>query len=111
MKKIYVAISMSLFLAACAENPPAWWNPRNLQPGQTATATRPAAVTKRAVSANQTPVNMEREELIALPDEEYEEMSLTPLQDEEQENESGESSAQVTEEAQDTSLVPSILEE
>jgi len=104
---------MSLFLAACAGNPPAWWNPRNLQAGQTpASATaRTTSAANRTVPAKQATVQADREEIIALPDEGYEEMALTPLQDEEQENESGESSAQVTEEAEEPSLVPSVLDE
>ena len=106
---------MSVLVAACAGNPPAWWNPRNLQPGQTAGATTARATSAtgatRAASANREPVHMDREELIALPDEGYEEMAHTPLQDEEHEDESGESSAQVTQEAEESSLVPSVLAE
>jgi len=98
-------------LAACAGNPPAWWNPRNTQPGQTTTKPRTAATTGRSGTTLQEPVNMEAEELIAVPDEGYEEMALTPLQDEEQENESGESSAQVMQEPTEDLLVPSVLEE
>ena len=108
MKKTVLFILVSTFVTACAGNPPAWWNPRNVQPGQTSATQNKAANSVRPATSAQVPVNMYAEELISVPDEGYEEMQLTPLQDEEQENTTGESAAQVMEE---DSLTPSILEE
>ena len=108
MKKTVLFILVSVFVTACAGNPPAWWNPRNMQPGQTTASPDRTTKTVRPATSAEVPVNMDAEELISVPDEGYEEMQLTPIQDEEQENVSGESAAQLTEE--DT-LTPSILEE
>ena len=112
MKKVCVFILTSVFLSACAGNPPAWWNPRNIQPGQTSgqQSQRAVSAAPRGETSSKVPVNMNAEELISVPDEGYEEMALTPLQDEEQENTTGETSSQVMAE-EEASLVPSILSE
>lgn len=93
-------------LAACAGNPPAWWNPGNIYSSQgestSATPTAPARAT--------TPSQTTTEQTLNLPNEDYEEMALTPLQDEEGENDSGESSAQSIPELEDLLPPPSILD-
>ena len=102
---------MSAFLAACAGNPPAWWNPRSTQPGQTSAKSKVSVQPQRTRVAADELVNMDAEEDIAVADETYEEMALTPLQDEEQENATGETSAQIMEENNAELLTPSVLDE
>ena len=80
MERFSFVFLASLFLAACAGNPPAWWNPRG--------TLTPAATTQTATPRE--PVELD----LSLPDDAYEEMTLTPLQDEEGEDLSGEASAQ-----------------
>lgn len=107
MKKCFIILLGGLWLAACAGNPPAWWNPagRSYEP-------KAAPKTVRPVVQTRSPQPMEELD-ISLQDETYEEMTLTPLQDEEGENESGDSSAQSIVPAEDESFLPppSILEE
>ena len=110
MKKIIVFVLGSVFLSACAGNPPAWWNPRQAGNAQTQTGKSASAAAAGRTQPAATSIDMEAEELIAVPDEGFEEMALTPLQDEEQENDSGESAAQVMEN-ESAQLVPSILNE
>ena len=85
MKQISVCL-LAFLLAACAGNPPAWWNPNN----------RYGSVEQNEAQRTvvpQTPVVME-ESLDPLPDRSYEEEVITPLPDEENENDTGSSSAQ-----------------
>jgi hypothetical protein len=98
MKKVIFSLFVLSFLTACAGNPPAWWNPGNVysnmgrqnvstekqqrsQPTQEDTSFKEAEETPSEVS-------------ISVADESYEEMALAPLQDEENEEVNGESSAQ-----------------
>ena len=98
MKKLIFSLFILSFLTACAGNPPAWWNPGNVysnmgrqnvstekqqrsQPTQEDTSFKEAEETPSEVS-------------ISVADESYEEMALAPLQDEENEEVNGESSAQ-----------------
>ena len=106
MQKVLGFIFSVILLGACAEVP-AWWNPRGttaetpkVAPAATRTQTQPAA--EPAVEMN-----------LALQEETYEEMTLTPLQDEEEENASGDASSQsvVPPEDEDGLPSPSILEE
>ncbi len=112
MKKNIVCLLLGCVLtAACAGNPPAWWNPGNVYSSGTASA-QPAPAQNTAVAApapEEMPIPQE-ESIAPLPDESYEEMILTPLQDEETENASGESSAQSA--PAETGLLPppSVLE-
>ena len=104
-KQIGISVAL-LFLAACAEIP-AWWNPRGMT-GKTqapaATSTTPAETSARTPSE---PVELD----LSLQDETYEEMTITPLQDEEEENDSGDASAQSVVPPEDELPAPSILEE
>ena len=104
-KQIGISVAL-LFLAACAEIP-AWWNPRGTT-GNTqttaATSTAPAETSARTPSE---PVELD----LSLQDETYEEMTITPLQDEEEENDSGDASAQSVVPPEDDLPAPSILEE
>lgn len=114
MKKNILFLAAScLFAGACAGNPPAWWNPGNAYSSEA-----PARLSSGAVSsvrpsapAAQEEEFVPREESITpLPDESYEEMILTPLQDEETENVSGESSAQSVPSSSSVLPPPSVLE-
>lgn len=110
MKKIISFLFLSCFLTACVGNPPAWWNPSQSYTTQTQKAASSAKTPVQSQRVTVTPVNMEAEELISVPDEGYEEMPLTPIQDEEQEDASGESSAQVIESDEETDVsMPSVL--
>lgn len=74
MKRLLMMGLVSVFMGACAGNPPAWWNPRQMQaqPAAAPAAEQTAAdTTERAVPAD---------EKILLQDESYEEMALTPLE-------------------------------
>ena len=117
MKKTVFSLAVfSLLAAACAGNPPAWWNPgnayssgsRSVRPVQQAASSGNIAVSAPA----QEEMVIPQEEAIStpLPDESYEEMILTPLQDEETENASGESSAQSAPSETGQLPPPSVLE-
>ena len=107
MKKLGCILIGSLWIGGCAGTPPAWWTPNNTYP-TTQVRIEPDSV---SVAAPQKPAPVVKEETLALQDEAYEEMVLTPLQDEEQENDSGESSTQtVVPPADDGLPPPSILE-
>ncbi len=92
-------------LAACAGNPPAWWNPGNIYSSQGESTSATPTVLTRPADSSQTPT----EQTLDLPNEDYEEMALTPLQDEEGENDSGEASAQSIPELEELLPPPSIL--
>ena len=118
MKKNLLSLAVfSLLLAACAGNPPAWWNPSNSysSSGQSARP-RPAQaassgnITVSAPAQEETFIPQEEAISIPLPDESYEEMILTPLQDEETENASGEASAQSSPSETGQLPPPSVLE-
>lgn len=67
---------MCACLAACAGNPPQWWNPANrYSQTQNAPASSGTVVKKTAVIA--------QEETIELPDNSYEEEVIAPLPEEE----------------------------
>ena len=86
MKKCFSFIFLSSFICACAGNPPAWWNPNNRYgTADGSPAAQPAAPKKILVV---------QEEEIDLPDMTYEEVTLTPMPDEENENITGASAAQ-----------------
>ena len=108
MKKTWSIFFSVLLLTACAGNPPAWWNPR------TKTAqVQPSSSHPQAPVATELPPPTEEDPSL-LPEDTYEEMTLTPLQDEEGENASGDSSAQsVTPIEQNTDFLPppSVLTE
>lgn len=103
-KQIGLLVAL-LFLAACAEIP-AWWNPRGTTGSTQATATTSTPAKTSAQTPNE-PVEFD----LSLQDETYEEMTITPLQDEEDENESGDASAQSVVPPEDELPAPSILEE
>lgn len=110
MKKTVLLGVVSSLLMACAGNPPAWWNPRHMQTGPTDLQKQTVAKQKEAESRRPTLAEpMDTEELIGVTEESYEEMPLTPLQDEEQENDSGESTSQLMDDPEE--LIPSILED
>ena len=106
MQKVLGFIFSVILLGACAEVP-AWWNPR----GTTATPqkTAPAPARTQTQPAAEPAVEMD----LSLQEDTYEEMTLTPLQDEEEENASGDASSQsvIPPEDEDGLPLPSILQE
>lgn len=111
MKKIYSLLGICLWLAACAGTPPTWWNPRSMPAGISVSGnSKTAAAVKRENRFTPSQMDLTAEELLVVHEDEYEEMAITPLQDEEQENATGETTAQIME-AAEGELVPSILSE
>ena len=107
MKHLVKIWLLAICLSACAGNPPAWWNPGNIySPENRQHTVAPAAASPAAQPLTQPPA----EETLNLPDEDFEEMPLTPLQDEEEENDSGDSSAQSLPDLEDLLPPPSILD-
>ncbi len=104
MKNIFTLWVCSAWLAACVGNPPAWWNPGNRYG------------TTEETSSVQVPVKrtqpQPKEEKLELLDESYEEIVLTPIQDEDGENITGASSNQSNESlpSGDSLPTPSVLE-
>ncbi len=101
MKKILCVSMLAGLLAACAGNPPAWWNPGNRygQAQESAPADKPAAPVRKAVPLT--------EETEPLPDNSYEEEVIAPLPEEEDMP----TTTPAQEPALDTALpTPSVLE-
>lgn len=105
---------------ACAGTPPQWWNPSGTYGNESASAMPAAGQTQptaRPVTAQETPVVQEENIASVMPDDSYEEMILTPMQDEETEEPAqGEAASQntmdITPSAPDASStlpVPSVL--
>ncbi len=102
------------FLSACAGNPPEWWNPGGVYspkpPVVSTVRKQPLPVAKPRPTV--LPVHTNEEQPLYIADDSYEEMPLTPLYDEAQEDESGDSSAEVLVSGQEMTLSsPSILAE
>ncbi len=93
MKRVIYLLFSLCFLAACAGNPPAWWNPNNRYGTQEQAA---HSSTGRAAQ----PATM-REETFEVDDTSYEEETIAPLPEEE------EIAAQP---AEDNLPAPSVLE-
>ena len=92
-----------MFFSACAGNPPAWWNPQNRYGSADGQTVRPAGQKKTVV--------VEEEDIEPLPDVTYEEVTLTPMADEEEENKSGAAAGQNDSPTPDEKLpVPSVLD-
>ncbi len=78
MKRLCVFFFLVINLAACAGNPPQWWNPGNRygELSQTSSVqTAPAAQPAKTV--------VKEETMDPLPDSSYEEESIAPLPQEE----------------------------
>lgn len=101
MKKVFSFLFLGVFTAACAGDPPAWWNPGNRY--GTADGSVTISPTPRPAARTSAPV---KEEEIDVVDESYEEITLTPLADEEEENDTGAASAQSTSDLP----LPSVLD-
>lgn len=114
MRKFFILLPATFLLGACAGTPPAWWNPGNTYSStsrQTVSDEKPRGRVITPSAVEQIPA----EENIAVQDESFEEMILTPLQDEETENASGEASAQSVPQESETEFdgalpPPSVLE-
>ncbi len=96
MKKFLGLLLVMGLLTACAGAPPQWWNPSGSYGNES--VSRPqqsaAARTSATVRPDETPVPAE--EAISTQDDSYEEMILTPLQDEETEEPSAGTQTQNT---------------
>ena len=101
MKKVFSLVFFCVFTAACAGNPPAWWNPGNRY--GTADGSVTVSPTPRTPTRTSAPV---KEEEIDVVDESYEEITLTPLSDDEEENDTGAASSQSTSDLP----LPSVLD-
>lgn len=109
MKKLLLLFPAAFLVCACSGMPPAWWNPGNTYSStsrQTVSDEKPRerVITPSAIE------QLPSEEKIAVQDESFEEMILTPLQDEETENETGGSSAQSVPPEGNSLPPPSVLE-
>lgn len=109
MKKLLLLFPAAFLVCACSGMPPAWWNPGNTYSStsrQTGSDEKPR---ERVITPS--PIEqMPAEENISVPDESFEEMILTPLQDEETENDTGDSSAQSVPQEGNSLPPPSVLE-
>lgn len=113
MKKILFLMTAFL-LQACSGMPPAWWNPGNTYSSTSRQAVSEEKPRQRVITPSQVG-QIPTEENISVQDESFEEMILTPLQDEETENASGEASAQSVPQEQDEEPdeplpLPSVLD-
>lgn len=108
-------------LAACAGNPPQWWNPSGSYSQEAAApaAGKTQPVEQPASGLEALPAVQEENIATTLPDDSYEEMILTPVQDEDTEEpatgkDSSENTMDITPSVPDTSTslpVPSVLTE
>lgn len=79
MKQLMGIFLLSLYLVACAGNPPAWWNPGNRY-GQTPASAEASADQGKAPRQ---PAAPQEENMDPLPDNSYEEEVIAPLPEEE----------------------------
>jgi len=107
MRKLLAMTLVCFLLAACAGAPPAWWNPGGVYSNQ---GIKTEKNSQQVAAPNAAPAQQPQEQTIVLQEDSYEEMTLTPLQDEEGENESGDSSAESVQPPEDSLPAPSILE-
>lgn len=109
MKRVLILFFALAFLMACAGNPPAWWNPNNRY-GTTEDTSKVSSPAKPATQPRRSAV-VKEESMDPLPDNSYEEITLTPMPDEDNENETGLSASQNEELlADDTLPLPSVLD-
>lgn len=96
MKKFLGLLFIICLLTACAGAPPQWWNPSGTYGNES--VSRPQQSTSARVSPVVRPeeVPVPAEESISTQDDSYEEMILTPLQDEETEEPSAGAQTQNT---------------
>ena len=80
MKQLLGIFLLSLYLVACAGNPPAWWNPGNRYGHTPASAAETSAAQQ---AAPRQPVTPQEENIDPLPDNSYEEEVIAPLPEEE----------------------------
>ena len=78
MKKYILCTLFSSILAACAGNPPAWWNPS----GRYSTSAQSSPSTPPEVATNSVPAPVQ--ETLLPVDTDYEEMALSPIAAEEE---------------------------
>lgn len=115
-KNLFSILAFAIFLTACAGNPPAWWNPSNAYSSDGSSISSSSKGSSSSGTeetqpqfSEETPIPQEID-MAPLPDESYEEMILTPLQDEEVENDSGVSSSQSAPTEMQPLPPPSVLE-
>lgn len=109
MKKLLLLFPAAFLVCACSGMPPAWWNPGNTYSSTSRQTVSDEKPRERVITPS--PIEqMPAEENISVPDESFEEMILTPLQDEETENDTGDSSAQSVPQEENSLPPPSVLE-
>ena len=122
MKRFVMILFSVAVTAACAGTPPQWWNPSGAYGNESASFAPAAGKTQptaRPVYTEELPVVKEESIATVMPDESYEEMILTPVQDEETEEpaqgeDSSKNTMDITPSAPDTSSTlpaPSVLAE
>ena len=96
MKKFLGLLFIICLLTACAGAPPQWWNPSGTYGNESVSSPQQStsARVSPAVRPEEMPVPVE--ESISTQDDSYEEMILTPLQDEETEEPSAGAQTQNT---------------
>lgn len=100
MRKILFFLMIVCWISACAGNPPAWWNPGNVYSNPSKSSV-PAPTVLAPQPTDEPALEEPQEESFSVQEENYEEMTLPPVDDLEE--------AEPTEE--EPALQPSILEE
>ncbi len=122
MKKFWLLAAACGLLSACAGNPPKWWNPSAAYSNESAApaAGKTQPVEQPASSGQETLPPVQEENIATvIPDDSYEEMILTPVQDEDTEEpaqgeQASSNTMDITPSAPDTSTslpLPSVLAE
>ena len=102
MKRLCILCFAVMSVAACAGNPPQWWNPGNRYSQQEQTASQQATPAARPATTVAT-----EETLDPLPDNSYEEEAITPLP---QEDDTPLTQPEAEPALADTLPAPSVLE-
>ena len=106
MKKSVGLFLIGLWMTACAGNPPAWWNPDN----RYGTLDHPAVKSSQKTGTVRRQPAVTEQTMDALPDDSYEEITLTPMPDEDEETQTGVAEPEEPVPADGSLPVPSVLD-